>query len=248
MEAMKKLNQSTIEKLGYYVYLLRDPVSGEIFYVGKGIGNRINSHSLEALVVGEHKSEKIKRIREITNGGKDIDILVLRHGLDEGKALEIEAAAIDLLKNSLTNIMSGHHSGERGLMTLKDIELKYQAEPAIFKHNVLLIKVNKYYTADITPEELYYRTRSAWRIKEENASKVEVVCAVYRGIIREVYIPESWNQHKDRSGRWEFTGHIAESHIRDLYIDRSVKHLIKKGEQTPFRYIWGDSTNKGEEG
>ena len=27
-----------VEKLGYYVYALRDPRSGEIFYVGKGKG------------------------------------------------------------------------------------------------------------------------------------------------------------------------------------------------------------------
>lgn len=235
---MKKLNQSTIEKLEYYVYLLKDPTNGEIFYVGKGKGNRINSHSLEALVVGEDKSNKIKRIREITAGGRDIELVVLRHGLAEKEAFEIEAAAIDLVGGTLTNIMGGHHSDERGLMSLKDIELKYQAEPAVFKHNVLLIKVNKYYTYDMTADELYYRTRSAWRISQENASKVEVACAVYRGIIREVYIPESWNRHPDRSGRWEFVGRVAAKPVRNLYIDKSVKHLMKKGEQTPFRYVW----------
>lgn len=235
---MSKLNQSTIEKLQYYVYLLKDPRNGDVFYVGKGKGNRINSHSLDALIAGTDKSEKIKRIKEITAGNMDLDLVVLRHGLTEKAAFEVEAAAIDLLSGTLTNIMGGHHSDERGMMTLKEIELKYQAEPAVFKHDVLLIKVNKFYTSDITPDDLYFRTRSAWRISQENASKVEVVCAVYRGLIREVYIPETWSSHPVRKDRSEFTGRPADKEIRDLYIDKSVKHLIKKGEQTPFRYIW----------
>lgn len=235
---MSKLNQSTIEKLGYYVYLLKDPSTDKIFYVGKGKGNRINSHNLDALIFDDNKSEKIKRIRDITANKQEVNLVVLRHGLTENEAFEIEAAAIDLLGDDLTNIMGGHHSDERGLMTLKDLELKYQAEPATFSHDALLIKMNKYYRPDMTADELYNRTRSAWRISQENASKVGVVCAVYRGIIREVYIPESWNLHVDRSGRWEFEGRVADEEIRNQYLHKSVKHLMKKGEQTPFRYIW----------
>lgn len=235
---MSKLNQSTIEKLGYYVYLLNDPKTSQTFYVGKGKGDRINSHNLDALVYGDEKSEKIRRIREIIASDQEVELVVLRHGLTEKEAFELEAAAIDLLGKDLTNIMGGHHSDERGVMSIKDIELKYQAEPAEFQHNVLLIKLNKYYRSDMTAKELYYRTRSAWRISQENASKMEVVCAVYRGIIREVYVPESWNKHEDRSNRWEFVGHVATDTIRNMYIDKSVKHIMKKGEQTPFRYIW----------
>jgi hypothetical protein len=43
------LTQSTIEKLGYYVYLLIDPRNDKVFYVGKGKGNRVNQHLLGAL-------------------------------------------------------------------------------------------------------------------------------------------------------------------------------------------------------
>lgn len=236
---MSKLNQSTIEKLKYYVYMLKDPRNGEVFYVGKGKGERLNHHSLEALVDGNDKSAKINRIKDISTDHEDMIVVVLRHGLCEKEAYEIEAAVIDLLGVTLTNIMGGHHSDERGLMTIKDIELKYQAEQAKFEHDVLLIKVNKFYTPDISAEELYHRTRSAWRISQVNASKVELVCAVYRGIIREVYRPLRWNRHPKRLDRWEFIGQIAEEEVREVYIDKSVKHLMKKGEQTPFRYIWG---------
>ena len=36
------------EKVRSYVYALRDPRDGRIFYVGKGKGARINSHLIEA--------------------------------------------------------------------------------------------------------------------------------------------------------------------------------------------------------
>lgn len=235
---MSKLNQSTIEKLGYYVYLLKDPETHEVFYVGKGIGNRINSHNLEALVFGEKRTEKLEKIRSITKSGSEVELVVLRHGLTEKEAFEIEAAVIDLLDGTLTNIMGGHNSDERGIMSVKDIELKYQAEPATFQHSAALITINKFYYPGIPADELYERTRSAWKMSLENAERVEVACAVYRGIIREVYIPESWHLHPDRSGRLYFDGHVAEEPIRSLYFEKSVKHLIKVGSQNPIRYVW----------
>lgn len=40
------------EQLGWYVYLLRDPRDAEVFYVGKGRGNRVFAH--QAHVAGSH--------------------------------------------------------------------------------------------------------------------------------------------------------------------------------------------------
>lgn len=37
-------SQSVIEKLKYYVYLLQDPRDNSVFYVGKGVGNRVFQH------------------------------------------------------------------------------------------------------------------------------------------------------------------------------------------------------------
>lgn len=39
----------TVEKLKFYVYILKDPGNNEIFYVGKGQGNRVFEHVIEAL-------------------------------------------------------------------------------------------------------------------------------------------------------------------------------------------------------
>ena len=62
----------------YYVYLYTDPRTGEIFYVGKGKGNRTFSH-LKDLA----DSEKSQRIREIQSEGLEPKIEILVHGLED---------------------------------------------------------------------------------------------------------------------------------------------------------------------
>lgn len=49
---------SIIEKLAYYVYCLIDPRDGNIFYVGKGVGNRVFHHAL-----GYYKKQKRQVIK-----------------------------------------------------------------------------------------------------------------------------------------------------------------------------------------
>ncbi len=44
MSSIKEFPLSVIEKLDYYVYLLIDPGTNQVFYVGKGTGNRIFAH------------------------------------------------------------------------------------------------------------------------------------------------------------------------------------------------------------
>ncbi|WKZ25004.1 MAG: hypothetical protein QY321_01060 [Patescibacteria group bacterium] len=239
---MTDLNQATIEKLQYYVYLLRDPRSKKIFYVGKGKGKRINSHELRALVAIQSTSEKEKIIKSIIASKKTPELLVLRHGLTEQEAFEIESAIIDFLsydrKIDLTNLVKGHGSFDRGIMTLQDINLKYQAEPVKeFRHNAILITINRKFRECKTPKDLYNATRSSWRVKLSRASRTDIACAVYRGIIREVYQPREWVADLKRSPRIMFKGRIADNKIRNLYVNKSVKHLIKQGSSNPIKFI-----------
>jgi len=70
-----KLSQSTIEKLDYYVYLLTDQ-DNKVFYVGKGVGNRINHHFKELIDKASRKTDKIKRIIKL---GKNVKKGVIRN-------------------------------------------------------------------------------------------------------------------------------------------------------------------------
>ena len=55
-----------IQKLRYYVYLYLDPDTDEVFYVGKGRGNRVFNHLKDT-----SESEKTDRIKEIRRRGKE---------------------------------------------------------------------------------------------------------------------------------------------------------------------------------
>ena len=128
MSKLKEFPQSVIEKLNYYVYLLIDPITEEKFYVGKGNGNRIFAH-LNNSLSNPKETDKIKQIRQINKTGHEVRHIILRHGLTEKEALEVEAAAIDLLGLAkLTNIVSGHDSTERGWMSAEDAIMELRAE------------------------------------------------------------------------------------------------------------------------
>lgn len=38
---IKKFSNAVCERIGYYVYILKDPRNDTVFYVGKGKGNRL---------------------------------------------------------------------------------------------------------------------------------------------------------------------------------------------------------------
>ncbi len=238
---MHKLSRATIEKLGYYVYILSDPRTNKAFYVGKGRGNRINSHLLGALEENTKETLKIRTIREIQAAGLEVGLTILRHGLSEREAFEVESAIIDVFGlENLTNIVTGHYAHVRGKMSVRDIEIEYQAKPAVFDEPVLLIRINRLYRHDMPAEELYEATRKYWRIRLRD-DMPRVVCAVYAGIIREVYLAQTWIRPNGLKGKIEgriaFEGAIAPPGIREKYLNKSVVHVLKQGSQNPIKYV-----------
>ena len=77
-------DEKTVQKLGFYVYLLNDPLDKLPFYVGKGQKNRIFDH-INCVIENETKSDKIEKIRKITGRKKNnkVEFLIIRHGLTE---------------------------------------------------------------------------------------------------------------------------------------------------------------------
>lgn len=118
---------SVVEKLGYYVYLLIEPETNQIFYIGKGIGNRIFAHIADA-ITDETPGDKLDKIKEIYAKGLKVKHIVHRHGLTEKEAFEIEAALIDFVGLSgLTNQVQGYNSDGRGRMSVAEVIAKYKA-------------------------------------------------------------------------------------------------------------------------
>ncbi len=236
-----RLSDSTIKKLNYYVYLLVDPRDTrdkKIFYVGKGKGERIYSHVLTHFKGQKNKSLKLQRIEEIIEAGEQVQHFVLRHGLTEKEAFEVESAAIDLIgKQNLTNEVKGYHADERGKMTLKTIKLMYEPEKVEILEPILLININRLFNPDMTPYELYEATRKHWKVNKVKAESVKFICSVYRGIIQEVYKPQKWVKSGEYKDRYMFEGEVATEDVRQKYLDKSVKHYWKKGSQNPIKYV-----------
>lgn len=229
-------SQAVIEKLGYYVYFLRDPRTKQIFYVGKGQGNRIFDH-IKCAINAPTASDKLQLITEI--GADKVEHYILRHGLkDENHALEIESACIDLLGiETLTNEVKGHHSFTQGKKSVSEISLFYDAPEVTITDPVLLITINRYFGPELSPKELYDFTRISWKAsaRRENA---KYVFSVYKGLVREVYEVEKWlpmSQPPQDKGRWYFEGHIAPADIRDKYLNHSVEAYV--GARNPLKYV-----------
>lgn len=63
---IKQFSKEVINKLKYYVYIYSDPETDEIFYVGKGIGNRVFSHLTDT-----DDTEKSRFISRILDRGQE---------------------------------------------------------------------------------------------------------------------------------------------------------------------------------
>lgn len=240
-----RLPDGVAENLGYYVYLYVDPRTGDPFYVGKGVGERVLAH------FGDVKdSEKTKVIAELRRAGMSPRLEILAHGLkDEETAFRIEAAVIDVLGlGALTNQVSGWRSLQMGRLSLDDLVGFYAAKPTDIAHPALIIRINQLFRREMSEIELYEATRGVWKLgaRREN---VQYALATFDGLVREVYEVHRWYpartlpyqtrdlSARDVTGRWEFSGVVAPESIRSRYLHKSVRHYLKAGNQSPTVYV-----------
>lgn len=221
-------------KKKYYVYRLVDPRTLLTFYVGKGCGDRAYQHIKHAQSLLNKDEDaislKLQQIAEIIGAGKEVIIVIHRHGLTEKQAFEVEAALIDAYPG-LTNLQKGH-GFERSAITLEDL---YQLEKTIEYTE----PTEKYIIIKTTPDvintngNLYEATRKLWRADIKKARKYKYVLAVVQGIVREVYEVNSWNPYGDRIA---FTGTPTSDSIASLKGKRIPEKYRQKGAANPFIY------------
>ena len=244
---MKKFAQKSIEKLKYYVYALKDPSNNEVFYIGKGKENRIFNHVVED---SDLEKAKIAMISEIQSKGNEVIREIIHFGLSESEALAAETTLINYIGLSkLTNQVLGHKS--EGKYLVDTFEKIYAAETVDIKHNVMLIKIT-HYSNDFNDNEIYDQVRGYWKISLSSAKKVDYIFAIYKGLIKGVYVPQEWfrvdldmdNYDPPREfelkqcgnhGRVYFKGIQADQMILDYYLNKDVSYKIKK-IQNPISY------------
>jgi hypothetical protein len=240
-----QIRPEVAHRLDHYVYLYIDPRTEQPFYVGKGQGERALSHLSE-----EVESRKCARIAELRAVGKEPRIDILAHGLrDEETAFRIEAAVIDLFGlDTLTNNVRGWRSLQLGRLPLSELTMYYAAKPVEVDVPALLIRINRLYRHNMTPEELYEATRGVWKLGSR-CTKAQFAFAVFEGVVREVYEIESWHAGATTpyvtrdaaklttNGRREFLGHVADAAVRDRFFGRSVADYFHRGQQNPVVYV-----------
>lgn len=233
------------EKLEAYVYALIDPRTDRPFYIGKGRGNRVFSHAACALEV-PNASDKYDIIKEIINSRMDVKHLILRHGMTDQTALDVESALIDfssVINQPLTNLVLGYCTSAFGAMTTDEIIRRYKAAPlSKIEEGFVLININKTYKRAKGQKSYYEATKESWAINKSKIPNLIYVLTEYKGIIVEVFKIVQWYpvEAKDKNGksrtRWGFNGIVAEAEIRSRYLNKSVQKV--PGAANPIRYSY----------
>jgi hypothetical protein len=108
---------------------------------------------------------------------------------------------------------------------------------------VMLIRIARRYRPRMSDDALYDATRRAWRVGKRRET-ARFACAVFEGVVREVYEIDQWSKASPRKGetflageRWEFVGRPAEDAIRSKYLGGRVDSYLPHGAQNPIRYV-----------
>ena len=236
-------SQKVQEELGYYVYCLVDPRDKKIFYIGKGVGNRVFAHACDALEYEDVSTEKLEKIREIIKSGHEVEHYILRHKLTEEDALTVESVLIDFLtyqefntESLLTNIVAGHHQWNEGIKTVDQIMQIYDCKPLLLKpgHKLLMVNLNRTYMKKSKDgmrvnSDLYEITRKYWKVSKYNADQTDYLLGVYKGVVRCVLKPTTkWLpfKHREKDGRITIRYYVKcvidDKEGYDLYLNKDV--------------------------
>lgn len=244
-----QFSQKAQEELKCYVYCLADPRDRKIFYIGKGVGNRVFAHAYAALESEDLVTDKLDKIREIISSGHPVLHYIIRHKLSEEDALTIESVLIDFLtyqefntESLLTNIVAGHHQWDEGIKTVDEINQLYDCEPLRLQkgHKLLMVNLNRTYnrrTKDglqVKPN-LYDVTRRFWHVSKTNADQIDYLLGVYKGVVRCVVKPTTkWLPAKrDENGKMFTTKRYYIEGITDDKVGNAL-YLNKDTSAYPF--------------
>lgn len=65
---------------------------------------------------------------------------------------------------------------------------------AVINVPAVLLRINKQFEPNLSPEQLYERTRGYWAMAPDSRRRVEYAIAVAGGLIREVYRVDAWTR------------------------------------------------------
>ena len=163
------------EKLGKYVYALRDPRDRKIFYVGQGSDDRLFQHFNDAeMFVNTAKpfndmSSKLIRILDIWKNNEEVQWIILSHNLPTDNVIAdyVESAVFDSLSESQNGDTLNDVSPPNSSRLLPD-DLEAMAadfvNPTTAYQNVFVFPIQNALMKGISP---YNATRTTWPVTSD---------------------------------------------------------------------------------
>lgn len=251
---LNKFEQQTHASLGHYVYLLVNPRTGAIFYVGKGAKDRPFAH----LKAKQDEGKKMKMIADIRANKHEPEVHVLRHGLASAEiAEEVEAAVIDAIGlENLTNGCRGKGVA-RGRATVAELNQRFGSKPiseSSIKEPLMKIWINQTYSPTMSPQQLYDATRQYWyqvsadkRTPDANGVLAyPTAVALVDNVVVMAYRIQAWfsagstlstREWDGSRNRWEFVGNALPRHrlIGQRLVDDEGNRI--RGNRQGYGYI-----------
>jgi len=251
---LKSFSKLTKDRLDNYVYALVGPDNNEVFYVGRGKDNRGFQHLKNK---AKSESEKTKIIAGIRARGKEPRLDIIRYGLNEKTAIEVESAIIDTIGlDKLSNSIRGKDTS-KGRTKAEDLNIQLGGKHLNIEDindNVILFFCHNSLAKN---NDIYDSTRQFWPLSQTRITKRNVNGELYykyaltmKGCtVIEVFEILQWypagstvSSRKfidDKKKRWEFIGSYPEKKIQKYYKNK----LLYEGQsqlrpqQQGFRYI-----------
>lgn len=240
---IEKFPPHSHEELNNYVYGLID--NGEVFYIGRGRGNRCFHHVTAARKrlkiikkdgeVLDEKEGKFIRIIAAEADSREINVVLYRHGMSKDQAIEVEAV---LIENFLTykdgeNQNRGYEP-ERGNVFAADyIYAKNAMEIELDIDEIMLVPIKN--SLGVNGKDIREAASYSWKLGEKNKKYRSLLLAVGKfrrveGVFRivDLLTEDDFRQRdpvkfqKSQKKRWAFDLEDVTEDIRKKYIGKLV--------------------------
>jgi len=213
-------DDNTRARLQCYVYALRNRRDRRIFYVGKAGGrdSQGNQRVLDHFDEAEHwistrdrePNDKVRQIAQIWRDEEAVEWFIVRHGLTEDVALDVESALIDALGMSANgdtcNAIRGHGAHARGLLSASDVASI--AAPPVYPKACARVFVFQIQNAVGSAISLQQAVEGDWKVSEalRRVDDRPVAVGIVNGISRIALEVTGWQVYPVGSRTHRFAG------------------------------------------